>query len=458
MSHIRLATLVVCLLTPAVARATDASVYLYLQPFPADASKLTFTIASVSVVSTTGSECPLKVNLKTVAQSENARQRLLAFGRLPAGNYAAFVFKVRQAALKNAQGETTLAIPDVPARLEVPLNVAGEHASLFWLTLNYQDSVANAPDFRPIFELSTPRRPMPDTAGFVTNSASNTITVFNKTIAQAVAIVDTCGGAAGMALDQRRRQVYVACPKDDEIQSIDVATGDIVERTRVSPGDRPRELALTPDGSTLVTVNNGSNTVTFFDPVSLTPHERISVGSGPTSLLIDAAGRRAFVFNTLSSSISVIDVANRTVAATISTDASPLRGRFNRRGDRLYVIHDRSPYMTVLDPTQLTVVNRARLRTAVSAVEVDTVRDLVCVGGTNDTSIEFYDPNALMPVYSMRTKSGASYLRMDVDNNRLYMVSPDTRSLLVGGLADRKLVSEIDVGEGPYAVVVMGEK
>ncbi|MBP1636493.1 MAG: beta-propeller repeat protein [Acidobacteria bacterium] len=237
-----------------------------------------------------------------------------------------------------------------------------------------------------------------------------------------------------MALDQRRRRAYVACARDDEIRAIDAATGETIEFSTVSPGDRPRELALTPDGATLVSANTGSNSISFFDAVSLTRQERVNVGSGPASVAIDAAGRRAFVFNTMSSSVSVVDIATRRVVATASTDAAPLRGRFNRRGDRLYVIHERSPYMTVLDPQQLTVVTRARLRIGVSAIEVDPVRGLVCVGGPDDPTLEFYDPNALLPLYTMRA------------------------GLIVARLSDRRVVTAIDVGDRPYWVAVMGEK
>jgi hypothetical protein len=122
------------------------------------------------------------------------------------------------------------------------------------------------------------------------------------------------------------------------------------------------------------------------------------------------------------------------------------------------VIHERSPYLTVVDPRQLTIVTRARLRTAASSIKVDSVRDLVYIGASNDLVIEFYDPNVLMPISSMKTRSGASYLAIDAEENRLYIVSPGTKSLAVGSLADRKIVAEIDVGEGPYWVAVMGEK
>ncbi len=459
MSYVRLtAVLVLCLIAPAVARAADGSVNVYLQPLPAEAARLTFAIASVSAVAAGGSESPLKVSLKTAGGTETTRQRLLASGRLQPGSYSGFVLRVQQAALQGPHGEQKLTVPDAPIRLDASFAVGGSQGALFWLALRYQESIGGENAFTPVFTLVTPPGPIPDHAGLVTNTASNTITVFDKSLAQAVAVIDTCGGPAGLALDQRRRRAYVACSKDDQVQAIDVATGAIVERSGLSPGDRPREVALTPDGNTLVSVNNGSNSISFFDATSLTRQERINVGSGPSSILIDPSGRRAFVFNTLSSSVSVVDLASRNLLATTSTESSPLRGAFNARGDRLYVIHERSPYMTVLDPQQLTIVTRARLRIGVTAIDVDRVRDLICLGGSRDTAVEFYDPNALMPIYSMRTKAGVDYLRIDAENNALYMVSREARGLLVGRLAGRQVVAQIDVGDDPYCVAVMGEK
>jgi YVTN family beta-propeller protein len=456
--HIRWLVLALCLMVPPVAGAADGGVYLYLQPLPPDAARLTFSMVSVSAVTGSGTEYPLAVSLKVAGPADTGKQRLLASGRLPTGSYAGFIFKVKQAGLKGDRGEVPLAVPDTPVRLDAPFAVGSPQAAVVWLVLKYQESVTTEAGFSPVFSAVAPSRPIAARAGFVTNSGSNTITVFDKGLAQAAAVIDTCAGPAGMALDQRRRRLYVACPKDDEIQAIDVVSGDILERSRVSPGDRPREVALTPDGSTLVSVNPGSNSVSFFDAVSLTRQERVNVGSGPGSILVGPTGQRAFVLNALSSSVSVIDIASRRLVATVSTDSAPLRGAFNGRGDRLYVIHDRSPYMTVLDPQQLTLVTRARLRIGVSAIAVDTVRGLVCIGGSSDTTIEFYDPNALMPIYAMKTRAGVSYLAVDAEDNRLYMVSATTQSLIVGRLADRKVASEIDVGDSPYCVAVMGEK
>jgi YVTN family beta-propeller protein len=455
---LRLTAIVFALMVPAAAGAADGGVYLYLQPLSADAARVTVEIASVSAVAGDGSEFPLALNLATVGPAEASRQRLLASGRLAPGPYAGFNVRFKRAVLKTADGPVKLAVSEAPVRVELQLAAAARRSTLVWLSLKVPDSPVAATTFSPVLTAVVPPRPIAAHAGFVTASRANIITVFDRQIMQAVGVIDACAGPAGLALDQRRRRLYVACPSDDELESIDVTTGEVIDRVGASPGDGPRELALAPDGLTLLSVNSRSNSVSFFDTAGLVRQDRVDVGSGPGAIAVEPAGRRAFVFNTLSASISVVDLASRAVVATLATEASPLRGQFNARGDRLYVIHERSPYLTVIDAQQLAVVARARVNAGYSAIAVDYVRGLICLSGRNQSTVDFYDPNALLPLYLMRIRAGASYLAIVPDDSTLYMLSPDTRSLLVGSLADRKVVSEIDVGDGPYWVAIMGEK
>lgn len=457
MSRRRLAVpLALGLALPAAAWPADGSVDLYVQPFPPGAARLTVTIASVAAVSASGGVVPLEVRLRVLDPTAVRRQRLLAAGRLPAGSYTGFALTIERAALARESGEAALLVPDAPVRLDVPFVVSGRQASLFWLALDGRGSLPGGFDLVPVFSIAIPPRPIAAHAGFVTNTGSDTITIFDKHLGQAVALLDTCTGPAGMALDRRRGRLFVACSGDDEIQAFDVVAGEIVERARLFPGDGPLELALTPDGTTLISVNTRSNTISFFDAVSLARLERIPVGTAPSSIALDGSGRRAFVFSTLSNAISVVDIASRSVTATISTDAPPSRGQLDRRGDRLYVIHERSPILTVLDARRLTLVTRTRVPVGTAAIELDAVRGLVYVGSRHDTEIEAYDPQALVPIHRIETSAGVSDLVMDAEDDRLYMVSPETRRLIVGRLADRTIVTTIDVGDGPCRVAVMG--
>jgi YVTN family beta-propeller protein len=456
-SQLRLAVpLALWLALPAAAWPADGSVNLYLQPFPPGAARLALTIASVAAVSASGSLVPLDVRLRVLDAAAVRRQRLLAAGRLPAGRYTGFAVTIERASLARESGEAALLVPDEPVRLDVPFVVSGRQAPLFWLALDDRESVGGGSVLAPIFSISSPPRPIAAHAGFVTNTGSSSITVFDKHLGQAVALLDACTGPAGMALDRRRGRLFVACSGDDEIQAIDVAAGEVVERARLFPGDGPLDIALTPDGATLLSVNARSNTVGVLDAASLARLERIPVGTAPGAIALDGPGRRAFIFNTLSNTISVVDIASRSVIATISTDAPPARGQLDRRGDRLYVIHERSPILTVLDAQRLAVVTRTRVPIGTRAIEVDAIRGLVYVGGRHDAAIEAYDPQALVPIHRIETAAGVSYMAMDAEDDRLYMVNPETRRLIVGRLADRTIATEIDVGDGPCRVAVMG--
>ena len=313
--------------------------------------------------------------------------------------------------------------------------------------------------FIPTFSAFVPAKPIISLAGYVTNTGSNNITVFDKRLGQAVGVIATGRGPAGMALDQRLRRVYVALSGEDAVEVIDVTMGEIINRARLSQGDRPQELALTPDGRFLLVVNAGSNTVSFIDANSFFELSRVNVGNGPHSILVDPnTGRRAYVFNTLSSTISILDIPNRKIVTALSTDPSPLRGQFNRRGDRLYVIHELSNYLTVINPSSLSTLRRFQVGIGATSIKVDNRTDLVFIGRKNDITTGVYDPLSFVPVDIIRTGGTIGYMTIDGEENNLYLVNEGKKSLMVNNLVRKKMVYEIDVGESPYWVVVMGER
>lgn len=174
--------------------------------------------------------------------------------------------------------------------------------------------------------------------------------------------------------------------------------------------------------------------------------------------MINSTGRRAFVFNTLSSTISIIDIPNKALVTTISTEPGPLRGQFNRRGDKLYVIHEWSSYLTVMDPNFLSVMRKFSVRMGIGSIKVDTNTDLVYLGRKNDTVVEVYDPFSFVPVDFIKTGASIAHMTIDGEENNLYMINPEIKTMMVINLISKKMVSEIDVGEGPYWVTVMGER
>ena len=386
------------------------------------------------------------------------RQRLLAYGRLPPGSYNGFSFKVNKAFLKTEEGEANLLVPETPVRNDFPFSVNRKRAYVICLTFKYAESILSGFSFSPVFSMIIPARPIPSLTGYVSNLGSNNITVFDKKLNKVLAVIVTGRGPAGMALDQRQGRAYVALSGDDAIELMDVLSGEVINRLRLNTGDQPHELALTPDGKTLLVANKGTNTVSFIDALSLVETNRVNVGREPNSVSIHPNGIRAFVFNTLSNTVSVLDIPNKAVMATITTDPGPLRGQFNRQGNKLYVIHEWSSYLISLDPFALSILRRFPVRIGMTSIKVDPQTDLVYMGRGRDTAVEVYDPFSFVVVDSINTGAGITYMTIDGDENNLYMVNPEMKSVMVSRLVRKKVFSEMDVGESPYWVTMMGER
>lgn len=436
----------------------EGEVYLYLQPFQQEAERLRFTFEKIYAVTGDGKEIPLDLRIRELKSSEARRQRLLASGQLPSGPYTGLSFKIRTAFLKVEEGEIPLLIPEKPERIDFSFSLVRKKAHLISLSFRYRESISGT-YFKPVFSALIPPRPIISLAGYVTNRGSNTITVFDKKLGQAVGMIATGRGPGGMALDQRLRRLYVALSGEDAIEVIDVTGGEIINRVRLNQGDRPQELALTPDRRFLLSVNAGSNTVSFIDSISLFELGRVNVGNGPCSILIEPlTGRRAFVFNRLSSTISVLDLPNRGIVTTLSIDPGPLRGQFNRRGDRLYVIHELSSFLTVLNSSSLSIERRFQVRPGMNSIQLDSRTDLVYIGRKNDIFVEIYDPSSFVSVDMIRTGGTIAHMAIDGEENYLYLVNEETRSIIAYNLVSKRAVFEIDVGEDPYWVAFMGER
>jgi YVTN family beta-propeller protein len=437
----------------------EGEVYLYAQPFPQEADRLRFSIEAISAVSSDGREFPLVLSVKDIKCRELKRQKLFASGSLPPGLYSGLSFKVKSAHLKTEdEEEAALLVPDTPVKLDFPFSVIRKKGYVISMTFRYNESVRGGFSFTPGFSLLIPPKPIIGLTGYVSNSGSNNITVFDKKTNRVMGVIPTGRNPLGMALDQGRNRVYVALSTDDSIDVIDITLAEIVDRLKLNIGDRPRELALTPDGRFLLCVNTGSNTVSFIDPGSLREVGRVTVGKSPNSILIDQTGRRGFVFNTLSNTITVVDIPNRGIIGTVSTESGPVRGQLNRKGDKLYVIHEGSPYLWEIDAAFLTLLRKDKVKFGESSIKVDNKTDYVYLGRKRDVVVEVYEPFMFSVIYYINTGGDIEYMTIDGEQYYLYLVNSGRKTMMVVNLVSKKIIAEFDVGEGPYWVTMMGER
>ena len=436
----------------------EGQVFIYLQALSQEADRLTFRLERMSAVRGDGSKVPVSLHIEEVSGKESKRDRLLASGNLPPGQYLGFSFAVTGATLKGEEGEIALQLAEGKQMTSFPFSIARKKALVVTLAFRYRESLPDGIRFAPSFSVEIPKKLAFGLTGLVTSRRGNTVTIFDKVSGKVVAIVPTGISPAAVALDPVLLRAYVAISGEDAVETIDILGADVINRGQLTIGDGPEEMVLTPDRKTLLTANTGSNTVSVVDAASLIETRRIQVGTGPQSILVDRAGRRAYVFNKLSNTISVLDIGRLAVIATVATEAGPIRGEFDRNGNRLYVLHQFSPYLSVLDPMTLSVVNRVYVGSGGMALKVDPRTGLIYLARRGTGEVAIYDPFSFLPVDSYRTGVDASFLTIDGEGNNLCVVLPGTSSLKTVGLVGKRTVSEIDVGEDPFWMTLMGER
>jgi len=364
--------------------------------------------------------------------------------------------------LKTEEEEAALNIPDVPAIGDFLFNVEKKKAFVISMVFKYKESIKSGFSFSPVFSIFVPEKPINSLVGYVTNFGSDIISVFDKKKIEVTGVIATGRGPKGIIIDERIDRAYVALYGEDAVEVVDVSGNNIISRINLNPGDNPQELALTPDRQILITANTASDTVSIINTASLSEIARIPVGDNPNSVLIDQTGSWVYVFNTFSNNISVINILTREVVNTISTGPEPLRGELSRNGEMLYVIHRGFPYIVVLKPSSkppfLSILRQESIGMGMNFIKIDSITNLLYISKKYDTQIAIYDPFSLRPVDYILSDGVAGYITIDGEENNLYLVIPGKRTLAVFNLVNRRIVSEIDTGEGPYWTTIMGER
>ncbi len=437
----------------------QGALFLYLEPWPDGAGRLSVTLSSVTAVRSDGVPVPLELALTDLPGPDAKRQRLLASAQLPPGAYRGLEVTAARARVIGGEGPADLLIGKEPTSLEAPFEIAAGQAKVLTLTLRYEASLPAGVTFVPRFLVGTPPRPPPILYGFCSNTNENTLTLFERRQHEVFRVLATGRAPRGLALGSPpSTRLFVAVEREDEIQPFEI-TGDLpLPPLKLVPGDRPWEVALSPDARTLLVLNNGSNSLAFLDAASGAERGRVAVGISPISLLVDRSWRRAYVLNDVSSSITVVDLATRKVFGSIPTGAGPLRAQLNRAGDKLYVIASGSPQLQVFSVPAFTMTSQITIGLGATALKVDPRTDLVYVAKQGEHRVYVYDSFSLIPIDSIDLPGDASWFAIDDTENALLALMPSLRGVAAVDLASHRVLGVIPVGDEPYEVTVADER
>jgi DNA-binding beta-propeller fold protein YncE len=243
-----------------------------------------------------------------------------------------------------------------------------------------------------------------------------------------------------------------------------------VGQIRLAPGDLPGDLALTPDGRVLLSVNPGSRTVTLLDPDARIERGRIPAGERPSRIALDRSGSRAYVLDSAASRLTVIDVQRAAAAGTVVTDSepvavalgAPVRAATGLSGTgvsgTLFAALRGMPYVTALSVPDQRQIGRIYVGGGGAAVLPDPRTGRIYVAEAGQGRLAVFEPSAFTPLAFVELPAPATELVIADAEDVLMALLPELGAVAVVDLTRGSVRSLFDVGEGPSRIAVTGAR
>lgn len=438
--------------------ARSGNFELFLQPLPQETHRLTFNIENLVALREDGSEINLILQQPTfVADNLISVQKRLINTTLPPGRYLGVALQIAAVNLRGEDGPVELLPPKDRLVAEYSFIIEDKQAETLFLSLSAERVVTDGVLFTPKFSLWKPERLLTNLKGFASNVDSQSLTVFDKRTAQVVGHIRVGNKPTALALDQQRNWLYVALAGENAVAVVEVANGSILGRVPLRFGDKPVDLVLTRDGSTLLTLNRGSESVSIIDTSSLFETGRVRLLSEPSGIFLGHDDMRAYITHAVSGSLSVLDLQSQSLRGTVSLEESPLDGVSSSDGRSLYVINDFSADLSVLDSASLRVRDKIYIGNGAVYIRADHSNGLLYI--TKKTGeIAVVDPRSLMAIDNYAVGEPAQQLTIDNEENAMFVVLPESRQLIKIDLVSKRELGRLELNTGSGAVVVMGER
>ena len=431
---------------------------LFLQPLPQEADRLSFSLGELAALKSNGTRVPLPL-----AESHFSADVLIGVQKkllnlsLPPGHYQGIALQISSAAIQGEEGAVALLAPSERLSVAYPFTIRENQAETLFLTLSSDRLITDGALFTPKFSLWKPERILTNLKGFVSNSGSQSLTVFNKRSVQVLGNLRVGKNPSDLVLDQRRNWLYVALEHEHAIAVVEVANGTVLGRVPLRFGDEPSELALTANGNILLCLNHGSESISIIDTGSLFEIGRIRMLSVPSGIWGGVDETRAYVVHASTNTLSVIDLQQQRILKTLSLEESPLDGVTSANGRFLYLINDFSAELSVLDASSLATLEKIFVGDGALTIKADNATGLLYIGKQNG-EIAVVDPRALMAIDAFLLPAPAVDITIDNEENALFVVLPKLARLLKLDLVSKKELGRLEIETGSRAVVVMGER
>lgn len=250
---------------------------------------------------------------------------------------------------------------------------------------------------------------------------------------------------------------HAAMTTPGEVWAIDTATDTVVGKVTV--GQHPAHVVVSPDGRWVYVTNGGDNTVSVVDAGAMKVVATIATGAFPHGIRLSPDGRQAYVANLKGGTVSVIDTASRQQVASIPVGRGPAQVGFTDDGRLAFVSLSQEDRVAVIDPRTREVVRKVPVGDGPIQLFAtpDSQRLLVANQGSRKSpgrTVSVIDLTSFKVTASIPTGRGAHGVVVDADGRQAYVSNLYDHTVTVIDLVAHKPVATVPVGAGPNGISV----
>jgi YVTN family beta-propeller protein len=250
---------------------------------------------------------------------------------------------------------------------------------------------------------------------------------------------------------------HAAMTTPGEVWAIDTATDTVVGKVTV--GQHPAHVVVSPDGRWVYVTNGGDNTVSVVDAGAMKVVATIATGAFPHGIRLSPDGRQAYVANLKGGTVSVIDTASRQQVASIPVGRGPAQVGFTDDGRLAFVSLSQEDRVAVIDPRTREVVRKVPVGDGPIQLFAtpDSQRLLVANQGSRKSpgrTVSVIDLTSFKVTASIPTGRGAHGVVVNADGRQAYVSNLYDHTVTVIDLVAHKPVATVPVGAGPNGISV----
>ncbi len=295
---------------------------------------------------------------------------------------------------------------------------------------------------------------------FVSNEKGNSISVVDGEKLELVETIPVGNRPRGIALSPDGRHLYICASDDSTIQVLDTQARKVIHN--LPSGPDPELLVVSPDGSTIYVANEDDNMVTVVDVATRSMVSEIPVGVEPEGMAVSHDGKWVVNTSETTNMAHFIDVDTHEITDNVLVDQRPRFAEFTSDDAELWVTSEIGGTVSVIDNAAREVKHKVKFE--IPGVPTEAIQP-VGVRIKKDRSLAFValGPANRVAAIDAKTYEVKKYLLVgqrvwqlgfSPDEKFIYSTNGVSNDITVIDVDNLESVRSVPVGAYPWGIAV----